>query len=111
MNSNKLIIKFKRIENDVFASPINIPDWAKGITISYPENRYKFSSYISQPHHLIIKEVLLYIPPTFYEMNFTPRHRFDDTKKAENWINYMNDKIEKLNEEHNMIMKNEKTCF
>lgn len=115
MNNNKLIIKFKQIENNVFASPINIPDWAKGINISYPENTFKYSVFAPIIYHLEIDEVLLYIPPKFSNMIFTPRCKFDNAEQAENWINYMNDAIEKLNTKYagdeNMIMKNEKLVF
>ncbi len=100
MDNNELIIKFTRIEDNVFASPINIPEWAKGINISYPENNYKYSSFAPIIHHLSINKVFLYIPPTFSNMIHAPRCKFDNAEQAENWINYMNDKIEKLNEEH-----------
>lgn len=110
--NNKLIINFKQIENVVFAAPVNIPDWAKGINISYPENTFKYSAFAPIIHHLEIEEVFLYIPPKFSNMMFTPRCKFDNAEQAENWINYMNDAIEKLNTKYagdkNMIMKNEK---
>lgn len=110
--NNKLIINFKQIENVLFAAPVNIPDWAKGINISYPENTYKYSVFAPIIYHLEIDEVLLYIPPEFCNMMFTPRCKFDNAEQAENWINYMNDAIEKLNTKYagdeNMIMKNEK---
>ena len=110
--NNKLIINFKQIENVVFAAPVNIPDWAKGINISYPENTYKYSVFAPIIYHLQIDEVLLYIPPEFSNMLFTPRCKFDNAEQAENWINYMNDAIEKLNTKYagdeNIIMKNEK---
>ena len=113
--NNKLIINFKQIENVVFAAPINIPDWAKGINISYPENTFKYSAFAPIIHHLEIEEVFLYIPPKFSNMMFTPRCKFDNAEQAENWINYMNDAIEKLNTKYagdeNMIMKNEKLAF
>ena len=64
--NNKLIINFKQIENVVFAAPVNIPDWAKGINISYPENTYKYSVFAPIIYHLQIDEVLLYI----YHRNF-----------------------------------------
>lgn len=48
-------------------------------------------------------------------MIFTPRCKFDNAEQAENWINYMNGAIEKLNTKYagdeNMIMKNEKLVF
>lgn len=48
-------------------------------------------------------------------MIFTPRCKFDNAEQSENWINYMNDAIEKLNTKYagdeNMIMKNEKLAF
>ena len=113
--NNKLIINFKQIENVVFAAPVNIPDWAKGINISYPENTYKYSVFAPIIYHLQIDEVLLYIPPEFSNMIFTPRCKFDNAEQAENWINYMNSAIEKLNTKYagdeNMIMKNEKLIF
>ena len=110
--NNKLIINFKQIENVVFAAPVNIPDWAKGINISYPENTYKYSVFAPIIYHLQIDEVLLYIPPDLSKMRFTSRCKFDNAEQAENWINYMNGAIEKLNRKYagdkNMIMKNEK---
>lgn len=110
--NNKLIINFKQIENVVFAAPVNIPDWAKGINISYPENTFKYSAFAPIIHHLEIEEVFLYIPPKFSNMIFAPRCKFDNAEQAENWIKYMNDAIEKLNTKYagdeNMIMKNEK---
>lgn len=113
--NNKLIINFKQIENVVFAAPVNIPDWAKGINISYPENTFKYSAFAPIIHHLEIEEVFLYIPPKFSNMMFTPRCKFDNAEQAENWIKYMNGEIEKLNTKHNkeqnMSMKNEKLIF
>lgn len=48
-------------------------------------------------------------------MIFAPRCKFDNAEQAENWINYMNGAIEKLNTKYagdeNMIMKNEKLVF
>lgn len=110
--NNKLIINFKQIENVVFAAPVNIPDWAKGINISYPENTFKYSVFAPIIHHLEIEEVFLYIPPKFSNMIFAPRCKFNNAEQAENWIKYMNGAIEKLNTKHNkeqnMSMKNEK---
>ena len=59
------MINFKQIENVVFAAPVNIPDWAKGINISYPENTFKYSAFAPIIHHLEIEEVF-YI----YHQNF-----------------------------------------
>lgn len=112
MNNNKLIIKFQRIEDVVFASPINIPKWAKGVNISYPENTFVYSPFAPISYHLEIDEMLLYIPPTFSNMDYISVCKFNNRKQAKNWIKYMSNAIEKLNIKHNkeqnMIMKNEK---
>lgn len=110
--NNKLIINFKQIENVVFVAPVNIPDWAKGMNISYPENIFKCPAFAPIIYHLEITKDFLYIPLRFSDMNQTSICVFDNAEQAENWIKYMNDAIEKLNTKYtgdkNMIMKNEK---